>query len=163
MTTINKVPSPANSMKTCFSKQLSQEEVMEVTQEMPLPDIVLCSSLSASIMHSRRQNKRERRRHAATIQTPGLQVPDVDPDLLMEPLIKSMEKISMSPRVEMEEMETSNSAPGSEIKRRRTNSEAEAAVLSTISKTMMMKPEKKPATDENLWSQLKQAWNTIFS
>ena len=151
-------------MKTCFSKQLSQEEVMEVTQEMPLPDIVLCSSLSASIMHSRRQNKRERRRHAATIQTPGLQVPDVDPDLLMEPLIKSMEKISMSPRVEMEEeMETSNSAPGSEIKRKRTNSEAEAAVLSTISKTMMMKPEKKPATDENLWSQLKQAWNTIFS
>ena len=54
----------------------------------PLPDIVLCSALSAGIAQARRQR---RQRHPATVQTPGVVIPPEDPDLIMEPLIPDME------------------------------------------------------------------------
>ena len=55
---------------------------------LPLPDIVLCSALSAGIAQARRQR---RQRHPATVQTPGVVIPPGDPDTLMEPLIPDME------------------------------------------------------------------------
>ena len=59
-----------------------------------LPDIVLCSALSAGIAQARRQR---RQRHPATVQTPGVVIPPEDPDLIMEPLIPDMETISALP------------------------------------------------------------------
>ena len=56
-----------------------------------LPDIVLCSALSAGIAQARRQR---RQRHPATVQTPGVLITTEDPDNLMEPLIKNMETMS---------------------------------------------------------------------
>ena len=60
-----------------------EEEKMSV-----LPDIVLCSALSAGIAQARRQ------RHPATVQTPGVLITTEDPDTLMEPLINNMETMS---------------------------------------------------------------------
>ena len=51
--------------------------------QLPLPDIVLCSALSAGIAQARRHR---RQRHPATVQTPGSTIPVSDPDTLMEPL-----------------------------------------------------------------------------
>ena len=65
------------------------EEKMSV-----LPDIVLCSALSAGIAQARRQR---RQRHPATVQTPGLQIPAGDPDTLMEPLRRDTETVSDHP------------------------------------------------------------------
>ena len=62
-----------------------EEEKMSV-----LPDIVLCSALSAGIAQARRQR---RQRHPATVQTPGVIIPTGDPDTLMEPLIPDMERL----------------------------------------------------------------------
>ena len=160
----NKLPSP--SLKTCFSRQVSGEEKLEVGRgELPLPDVVLCSSLSANILQQRKQ--RQRRRHNATIQSPTkMMVPDVDPDELMEPLIRSMEIISMDPAVEDTEMqvETESSQPESP-KRRRTNSASEAAVLSTISSSMSPSREKKNVEnkDDSLVSTIKNMISNIFS
>ena len=131
--------------------------------ELPLPDVVLCSSLTANILQQRKQ--RQRRRHNATIQTPDkMMVPDVDPDELMEPLIRSMEIISMDPAVEDNEMEVESGEPESP-KRRRTNSASEAAVLSTISSSMSPTREKKSVDnrDESLFSSIKTIINNIFS
>ena len=60
----------------------------------PLPDIVLCSALSAGIAQARRQR---RQRHPATVQTPGALIPPGDPDTLMEPLIPDTETVSVQP------------------------------------------------------------------
>ena len=131
--------------------------------ELPLPDVVLCSSLTANILQQRKQ--RQRRRHNATIQTPDkMMVPDVDPDELMEPLIRSMEIISMDPAVEDNEMEV-ESGESESPKRRRTNSASEAAVLSTISSSMSPTREKKSVDnrDESLFSSIKTIINNIFS
>ena len=57
-----------------------------------LPDIVLCSALSAGIAQARRQR---RQRHPATVQTPGLQIPAGDPDTLMEPLRQDTEMMAV--------------------------------------------------------------------
>ena len=114
---------------------------MDTSQDLPLPDVVLCSSLAANIAHSRRQEQEvlrrsRRQRHPATIQTPArikeFPAPDVDPDTLMEPLVRSMETISLHPAVEDTEAKVEVEAV--ERKRRRTTSASEAAVLSTISR-----------------------------
>ena len=154
------------SMKTCFSKQESREPEMENNdKDLPLPDVVLCSALAASIQHSRRQ-RQGRRRHPASVQTPAKKmiVPDVDPDLLMEPLIQNMEKISMDPGSSDDDMQVDDDT-GSHNRRKRTSSASEAVVLSTIS-TSMMKTEKKledqPAQD-TIMSTIKSFFNNIFS
>ena len=59
-----------------------------------LPDIVLCSALSAGIAQARRQR---RQRHPATVQTPGFLRTTEDPDIVMEPLIQDMETVSVQP------------------------------------------------------------------
>ena len=141
LTSYSKLPSrqssPTLSLKSCLGRQTSQEPAMETSQELPLPDVVLCSSLAANIAHSRRQEQEvlrrsRRQRHPATIQTPArikeFPAPEVDPDTLMEPLVRSMETISLHPAVEDTEVEAV------ERKRRRTTSASEAAVLSTISR-----------------------------
>ena len=58
--------------------------------QLPLPDIVLCSALSAGIAQARRHR---RQRHPATVQTPGSTIPLSHPDTLMEPLTPDMEKV----------------------------------------------------------------------
>ena len=136
LTSYSKLPtskqsSPTLSLKSCLGRQTSQD--------LPLPDVVLCSSLAANIAHSRRQEQEvlrrsRRQRHPATIQTPArikeFPAPEVDPDTLMEPLVRSMETISLHPAVEDTEAEVEVV----ERKRRRTTSASEAAVLSTISR-----------------------------
>ena len=57
---------------------------------LPLPDIVLCSALSAGIAQARRQR---RQRHPATVQTPGFLRTTEDPDIVMEPLVQDMETV----------------------------------------------------------------------
>merc|ERR1712198_460616 len=87
------------NLKTCFKQQVSRDDdTVNHSQDLPLPDVVLCSSLTANIVHSRRQRD-GRRRHPASVQTPAYRdtIPDVDPDLLMEPLINGVESISMDP------------------------------------------------------------------
>ena len=145
LTSYSKLPtskqsSPTLSLKSCLGRQTSQEPSMETSQDLPLPDVVLCSSLAANIAHSRRQEQEvlrrsRRQRHPATIQTPArikeFPAPDVDPDTLMEPLVRSMETISLHPAVE----DTAEAeVEAVERKRRRTTSASEAAVLSTISR-----------------------------
>ena len=144
LTSYSKLPSrqssPTLSLKSCLGRQTSQEPAMETSQELPLPDVVLCSSLAANIAHSRRQEQEvlrrsRRQRHPATIQTPArikeFPAPEVDPDTLMEPLARSMETISLHPAVEDTE---ATEVEVVERKRRRTTSASEAAVLSTISR-----------------------------
>ena len=55
-----------------------------------LPDIVLCSALSAGIAQARRQR---RQRHPATVQTPGFLRTTEDPDIVMEPLVQDRETV----------------------------------------------------------------------
>ena len=146
LTSYSKLPtskqsSPTLSLKSCLGRQTSQEPSMDTSQDLPLPDVVLCSSLAANIAHSRRQEQEvlrrsRRQRHPATIQTPArikeFPAPEVDPDTLMEPLVRSMETISLHPAVEDTEAEVEVEVV--ERKRRRTTSASEAAVLSTISR-----------------------------
>ena len=145
LTSYSKLPSrqssPTLSLKSCLGRQTSQEPAMETSQDLPLPDVVLCSSLAANIAHSRRQEQEvlrrsRRQRHPATIQTPArikeFPAPEVDPDTLMEPLVRSMETISLHPAVE--DTEAKETVEVVERKRRRTTSASEAAVLSTISR-----------------------------
>ena len=145
LTSYSKLPSkqssPTLSLKSCLGRQTSQEPSMESSQDLPLPDVVLCSSLAANIAHSRRQEQEvvrrsRRQRHPATIQTPArikeFPAPEVDPDTLMEPLVRSMETISLHPAVE--DTEAKETVEAVERKRRRTTSASEAAVLSTISR-----------------------------
>ena len=146
LTSYSKLPtsrqsSPTLSLKSCLGRQTSQEPSMDTSQDLPLPDVVLCSSLAANIAHSRRQEQEvlrrsRRQRHPATIQTPArikqFPAPDVDPDTLMEPLVRSMETISLHPAVE--DTEAKETVEAVERKRRRTTSASEAAVLSTISR-----------------------------
>ena len=146
LTSYSKLPSrqtsPTLSLKSCLGRQTSQEPAMETSQDLPLPDVVLCSSLAANIAHSRRQEQEvlrrsRRQRHPATIQTPArikeFPAPEVDPDTLMEPLVRSMETISLHPAVEDTEAKEVE-VEAVERKRRRTTSASEAAVLSTISR-----------------------------
>ena len=60
-------------------------------EEAHLPDIVLCSALSAGIAQARRQR---RQRHPATVQTPGTLITNTDPDSLMKPLIAEVKQRS---------------------------------------------------------------------
>ena len=58
-----------------------------------LPDIVLCSGLSASILHGQRAH-RERRRHKATVQTRGLQdLEQLEVEDTMEPLVRGLQDL----------------------------------------------------------------------
>ena len=91
------VPSvlPRRHLKMNLGKSLcppprEEEEGGDEDEELPLPDVVLCSALSASILHGERV--RERRRHKAALQTRGrdsLEQEEVED--MMEPLVQSLE------------------------------------------------------------------------
>jgi len=162
--------SKLHSIKTCFKQQVSRDETINHAQDLPLPDVVLCSSLTANIVHSRRQRD-GRRRHPASVQTPAYRnnIPDVDPDLLMEPLINGLETISMDPS-----LGDSDDSTGSHMevdddsveqrKRRRTTSASEAAVLSTIAiSSSMKKTEKNQDHQDGFLNTIKTFINNIFS
>ena len=70
-----------------------EEELSDEEEEfLPLPDVVLCSALSASIVHGERI--RERRRHKATIQTKGREhMEQLNVEDMMEPLVRSLESL----------------------------------------------------------------------
>ena len=84
-------PTVSNNIKT---EEQSDQVKSENFSQLPLPDIVLCSALSAGIAQARRHR---RQRHPATVQTPGSTIPLSDPDALMEPLIPDMEKVCVQP------------------------------------------------------------------
>ena len=50
-----------------------------------------------------------------------------------------------------------------ETKRRRTTSASEAAVLNTISKSLVKTNSKKTSSEDSVWSHVKNVLNTIFS
>merc|ERR1711934_671345 len=94
--------SKALSSKWVSPPRKTEEEGSEEENEMlPLPDVVLCSALSANILHG--QRIRERRRHKASIQTMGREHLNLqDAEELMAPLVSSIEgllidEVSMNP------------------------------------------------------------------
>merc|ERR1712184_203263 len=93
--------SKALSSKWVSPPRKTEEEGSEEENEMlPLPDVVLCSALSANILHG--QRIRERRRHKASIQTMAREHPEETPlDQMMEPLVKSLEGLLSSTTISM--------------------------------------------------------------
>merc|ERR1712198_16669 len=158
------------NLKTCFKQQVSRDDdTVNHSQDLPLPDVVLCSSLTANIIHSRRQRD-GRRRHPASVQTPAYRdtIPDVDPDLLMEPLINGLESVSMDPNSgDSDDGHGSHmevDIPVDQRKRRRTTSASEAAVLSTIAiSSSMKKTEKIQDHQDGFLNTIKSFINNIFS
>merc|ERR1719150_2498885 len=72
----------------------------ETEMELPLPDVVLCSALSANILHGQRQ--RQRRRHKASIQTKGREHLEETPlEEMMEPLVQSLSELLGSTTISM--------------------------------------------------------------
>ena len=68
------------------------EEASDSNSLPPLPDVVLCSALSASILHG--QRLRERRRHKAAVQTRGRQdLEQLEVEDMMEPLVRSLQDV----------------------------------------------------------------------
>merc|ERR1712130_386966 len=86
---------PSKPLKMYFGRPIGEESISEDNhhEEVPLPDIVLCSVLTAGKNHG--GMIRERRRHKATIQTKGRELLDEDPDYLMEPLVKDLENLDL--------------------------------------------------------------------
>ena len=157
------------NLKTCFKQHVSRDDTVNHSQDLPLPDVVLCSSLTANIVHSRRQRD-GRRRHPASVQTPAYRdvIPDMDPDLLMEPLINGLGSVSMDPNSGDSDdghgchMEVD--IPVDQRKRRRTTSASEAAVLSTIAiSSSMKKTEKMQDHQDGFLNTIKSFINNIFS
>eukprot|EP00092_Neocalanus_flemingeri_P027367 GFUD01029682.1.p1 GENE.GFUD01029682.1~~GFUD01029682.1.p1 ORF type:complete len:180 (-),score=44.99 GFUD01029682.1:267-806(-) len=164
---------PKKPLKMYFGKPIenpnTQDEIHE--EELPLPDIVLCSALSAGILHGKKI--RERRRHKATVQTKGREVVDKDPEDLMEPLVKSLEnlllieKVCMDPNPKDTEEEVDSVV---DSKRRRTNSASEtASKLSTLSAVAMTTNKIGKAahgiddTPEGVFNGIKQLFRNVFS
>ena len=166
---------PSKPLKMYFGKPIEEPSLCKEDQqeELPLPDIVLCSALSAGIHHG---NKiRERRRHKATIQTKGREVEDADPEDLMIPLVKDLEdmllvdKVCMDPNPEETEEEEVDS-PFVDTKRRRTSSLTEtASKLSAMSDVAITTNKlSKTATDiddtpEGVFNGIKQLIRNVFS
>ena len=99
-TTFKTVPSvlssqamPMKQMKTLTPPFKPEDSLNNSSSLPPLPDIVLCSALSASILHGQRVH-RERRRHKATVQTRGRQhLEQLEVEDMMEPLVRSFEDL----------------------------------------------------------------------
>merc|ERR1719260_4663 len=108
-------------------RKVEEEESEEENEMLPLPDVVLCSALSANILHGQRQ--RQRRRHKASIQTKGREHLEETPlEDMMEPLVQSLSEllssttISMNPAPEKEKEDEDEMDGGCvyHTKRRRT-------------------------------------------
>lgn len=158
-----------------------EEEVSEEENEiLPLPDVVLCSALSANILHG--QRIRERRRHKATIQTKGREHLEETPlDQLMEPLVKSLEgllsstTISMNPDPTPVKEEEVDGGCVFHTKRRRTistSSTATASKLSTLSAVVQTSSKLKKDsaltvtiedTPEGVFNGLRSLFKNVFA
>jgi len=172
---------PSRPLKTYFGKSVcpprgGDEEIVENGEEfLPLPDIVLCSALSANILHGRRI--RERRRHKATVQTKGKEHLNLqDAEDLMEPLIPSMEalaidEVSMNPNPNPKEDENEEEVDCVyHTKRRRTiSSSSTARKLTTLSNVALATGKlKKDAmtiddTPEGVFNGLKNLFKNVFA
>merc|ERR1712212_853399 len=158
-----------------------EEDVSEEENEiLPLPDVVLCSALSANILHG--QRIRERRRHKATIQTKGREHLEETPlDQLMEPLVKSLEgllsstTISMNPDPTPVKEEEVDGGCVFHTKRRRTistSSTATASKLSTLSAVVQTSSKLKKDsaltvtiedTPEGVFNGLRSLFKNVFA
>ena len=176
---------PKVSKKMSLSKWASpprkaeEEESEEENEILPLPDVVLCSALSANILHGQRM--RERRRHKATIQTKGKEHLEETPlDQLMEPLVKSLEgllsstTISMNPNpTPVKEEEEMDGGCVFHTKRRRTiSTSSTASKLSTLSAVVQTssKLKKESAltvtiedTPEGVFNGLRSLFKNVFA
>merc|ERR1719400_388124 len=158
----------------------------ETEMELPLPDVVLCSALSANILHGQRQ--RQRRRHKASIQTKGREHLEETPlEEMMEPLVQSLSELLGSTTISM----NPDPAPEEEMdggcvyhtKRRRTISNTStaskerannstASKLSTLSSVVLTstKLKKDPAltvtiedTPEGVFNAIRGVFKNVFS
>ena len=160
----------------------------ETEMELPLPDVVLCSALSANILHGQRQ--RQRRRHKASIQTKGREHLEETPlEEMMEPLVQSLSEllgsttISMNPAPEKEKEDEMDGGCVYHTKRRRTISNTStaskertnnstASKLSTLSSVVLAstKLKKDPAltvtiedTPEGVFNAIRGVFKNVFS
>jgi len=158
--------------------------------ELPLPDVVLCSALSANILHGQRQ--RQRRRHKASIQTKGREHLEETPlEEMMEPLVQSLSELLGSTTISMNpdpapEKEKEDEMDGGCVyhtKRRRTISNTStaskerpnnstASKLSTLSSVVLAstKLKKDPAltvtiedTPEGVFNAIRGVFKNVFS
>jgi len=158
--------------------------------ELPLPDVVLCSALSANILHGQRQ--RQRRRHKASIQTKGREHLEETPlEEMMEPLVQSLSELLGSTTISMNpdpapEKEKEDEMDGGCVyhkKRRRTISNTStaskerannstASKLSTLSSVVLTstKLKKDPAltvtiedTPEGVFNAIRGVFKNVFS
>ena len=162
----------SNALKMLTSSEKPRSEQKEEKNEqtsLPLPDIVLCSALTAGIMHGRREEARagrQRRRH------PAGQAAAPPPDTLMVPLVQSLETLRVSldtaagDEVEQEEKEE---APLLQGKRKKFCARDAAAKLSTISTTVEADKTGKIVaramddTPEGIKNYFKNMFNHVFS
>merc|ERR1712154_88335 len=89
MSAYQHLPNITTNTKSPGKPAWEEDRVEDTVTQLPLPDIVLCSALSAGIAQARRHR---RQRHPATVQTPGSLTPNNDPDTLMEPLIPGLKQ-----------------------------------------------------------------------
>ena len=177
------VPSvlPSQPLKMYFKKSSSPPRQVEKDlsddedELLPLPDVVLCSALSASMVHGERI--RERRRHKATIQTKGREhMEQLNLGDMMEPLVRSLEgllqnNISMNPDPsETEDKDDVDCVY--HTKRRRTissTSTATATKLSTLSAVVVSSQRLKKNsltiedTPEGVFNGLKNLFKNVFA
>jgi len=183
---VSKMPSFSSPRK--FVKDTSDDET---EMELPLPDVVLCSALSANILHGQRQ--RQRRRHKASIQTKGREHLEETPlEEMMEPLVQSLSEllssttISMNPDPAPEKEKEKDEMDGGCVyhtKRRRTISNTStaskerannstASKLSTLSSVVLTstKLKKDPAltvtiedTPEGVFNAIRGVFKNVFS
>merc|ERR1711990_1032026 len=172
--------SKALSSKWVSLPRKTEEEGSEEENEMlPLPDVVLCSALSANILHGQRM--RERRRHKATIQTKGREHLEETPlDELMEPLVQSLEGLLCSTTISMNpdptpDKEEVDGGCVFHTKRRRTtstSSTATASKLSTLSAVVLSSSKLKKEsgltvtiedTPEGVFNGLRSLFKNVFA
>ena len=182
---VSKMPSFSSPRK--FIKDTSDDET---EMELPLPDVVLCSALSANILHGQRQ--RQRRRHKASIQTKGREHLEETPlEEMMEPLVQSLSELLGSTTISMNpdpapEKEKEDEMDGGCVyhtKRRRTISNTStaskertnnstASKLSTLSSVVLTstKLKKDPAltvtiedTPEGVFNAIRGVFKNVFS
>ena len=182
---VSKMPSFSSPRK--FMESSSDDET---EMELPLPDVVLCSALSANILHGQRQ--RQRRRHKASIQTKGREHLEETPlEEMMEPLVQSLSELLGSTTISMNpdpapEKEKEDEMDGGCVyhtKRRRTISNTStaskerpnnstASKLSTLSSVVLAstKLKKDPAltvtiedTPEGVFNAIRGVFKNVFS
>ena len=127
---------PMKQMKTLTPPFKNEDSLNNSSSLSPLPDIVLCSALSTSILHGQRVH-RERRRHKATVQTRGREsMEQLEVEDTMEPLVRSLQDllqttVSLHPDPAREEQ-----VPSVSHKKRRRNISNSSTSSSTTATTV---------------------------